>query len=77
MLEHQNEHFVRDLLKCHTLQRQNQRFPTGFLMDLPREASVDFHHLSQMPPLPRNLQLVTTSPSADNAIRKKHATRHV
>ena len=31
----------------------------------------------KMPRLPRNLHLVTTSRSADNAIRKKHATRHV
>ena len=34
VLEHQNEHFVRDFLKFHTSQRQNQRFPTSFLMDL-------------------------------------------
>ena len=30
-----------------------------------------------MPCLPPNLHLVTTSHSADNAIRKKRATRHV
>ena len=31
----------------------------------------------KMPRLPRNLHLVTTSRSADNAIHRKHATRHV
>ena len=31
----------------------------------------------KMPRLPRNLHLVTTSRSADNAIRRKHATQQV
>ena len=31
----------------------------------------------KMPPLPRNVYLVATWRSPDNAIRKKHATRHV
>ena len=31
----------------------------------------------KMPRLPRNLHVVTTSRSADNAIRRKHTTRHV
>ena len=35
-LEHQNEHFVRDFLKIRISQRQNRRFPTGFLMDRPQ-----------------------------------------
>ena len=30
-----------------------------------------------LPHLPRNLHIVTTWRSPDNAIRKKHATRHV
>ena len=36
-----------------------------------------FRTCHKMPRLPRNVHLVTTSRSADNAIRKKHATRHV
>ena len=39
MLEHQNEHFVRDLLTFHTSQLQNRCFPTSFLMDLPQTRS--------------------------------------
>ena len=31
MLEHQNEHVVRDFVKFHNSQSQNQRFPTSFL----------------------------------------------
>ena len=48
MLEHQNEHFVRDFLKFHTPQRQNRRFPTSFLMDLPqtRHFVPSFHQFS-------------------------------
>ena len=36
-----------------------------------------FMTCQKMPRLPRNLHLVTTSRSPDNAICKKHATRHV
>ena len=36
MLEHQNEHFVRDFVKIHTLQLQNRRFPTSFLTNRPQ-----------------------------------------
>ena len=36
MLDHQNQHFVRDLVKFHILQLQNRRFPTSFLTDRPR-----------------------------------------
>ena len=67
----------------HTAQRQNQCFPASFLMDLlPNRrfvrGFVDFHvTCHKMPRMPRNLHLVTTSRSADNAIRKRHATRHV
>ena len=51
MLEHENEHFVRDFHKIHNLQLQNQSFPTNFdtnrKIDVSCEASVDFHHTSQ------------------------------
>ena len=41
-------------------------------------ASVDFFiTCHKIPHMPRNLHPVTTSRSADNAIRRKHATRHV
>ena len=36
MLEHQNEHFVRDFRKCHTLQLKNRRVPTSFLTNRPQ-----------------------------------------
>ena len=36
MLEQQNEHFVRDFLKFHTLQLQNRRFPTIFPTNRPQ-----------------------------------------
>ena len=42
----------------------------------PRLLSI-FITCHKMPRLPRNLHLVTTSRSADNAIREKHAPRHV
>ena len=60
MLEHQNEHFVRDFLKFHTLQLQNRRFPTSLLTDRPqnrrfvqglRRFFMTCHHT---PRLPRN-----------------------
>ena len=44
-------------------------------IDVSCEASVSTSH--KMPRLPRNLHLVATWHSPDNAIRKKHATRHV
>ena len=82
MLEHQNEHFVRDFLTFYSSQLQNQRFPTSLTwtdrnIDVSCEASVYFHHMSQNALPPRNLHIVATSRSADNAIRKEHATRHV
>ena len=46
-------------------------------IDVSCEASVYFHHMSQNALPPRNLHIVATSRSADNAIRKEHATRHV
>ena len=36
MLEQQNEHFVQDFLKFHTLQLQNRRFPKSFLASQPQ-----------------------------------------
>ena len=82
MLEHQNEHFVRDFLTFHTSQRQNRRFPTSFLTNRPQNRRFvrsfrRFMECHKTPRLSRNLHIVTTSRSADNAIRKKHATRHV
>ena len=84
MLEHQNEHFVRDFLKFHTSQLQNRCFPTSFLLDLylkidvSYEGSVDFHHMSQnATPAGEFAPCHHTSCSADNAIRKNNATRHV
>ena len=51
---------------------------TDLKIDISCKASVDFFiTCRKMPRLPRNLHLVTTSRSADNAIRRKHATRHV
>ena len=46
-------------------------------IDVSCEASVNFHDMSQMPRLPRNWHLITTSRSADNAICKKQGTRHI
>ena len=52
MLEHQNEHFVRDFVKFHNSQRQNRLFLRVFVridlkIEVLCEASVSFHHLSQ------------------------------
>ena len=54
MLEHQNEHFVRDVLKLsHVPGPKYRRFRTSFLVGLylkinvSREASIRFHHMSQ------------------------------
>ena len=83
MLEHQNEHFMWDFLKFHTIcSFKINVFRRIFLWTYRKikvscEASVDFHHMSQLPRLPRNLHLVTTSRSADNAMRKNHAARDV
>ena len=77
MLEHQNEHFVQDFLKFHFFAASKSTFcyecfngataKSTFRARLP---SI-FITCHKMPPLPRNLHLVTTSRSADNAIRQK------
>ena len=77
MLDHQNKHFTQDVLTFHTSQLQNRRFPTSFLANRPqnrrflRGLPSIFVTCHKMPRLPRNLHLVTTSRSADNAIRGK------
>ena len=55
---------------------RSTNFATSESMFRARHPSI-FMTRHKMPRLPRNLHLVTTSRSADNAIRKKHATRHV
>ena len=77
MLEHQKEHFVRDVfITFHTSQLQSRRLPTSFLTNRSQNRRFvrGFRRFSsQIATLgtPRNLHLVTTSRSADNAIRQK------
>ena len=73
--------------KFHTLKLQTRRFPTSFLMNLQIcylkidiwcEASASIFITSHKTPcVPWNLHLVATRGSPDNAIRTKHATRHL
>ena len=78
MLEHQNEHFVRDFLQFSHCVASKSTFPTSFLMnpkmcylkiDVSCEGSVNFRTPHKMPRLPRNMRIVTGR-SPDNAIRK-------
>ena len=74
-----NEHFVRDFLTFHTSQLQTRRFPTSFLTNRPQNQRFGrgFRRFSSHGTKCHALHLVSTSHSADNAIRKKHAKRHV
>ena len=82
MLEHQNEHFVRDFLQFSHYVASiflrvflwTSRFATSNLMFHARPPLI-FSTSHKMPRPPCNLHLVTTWRSPDNAIRKKHATR--
>ena len=82
MLEQQNERFVRDFLKLQvaasksTFSYEFSFEPTSKSTFRARLPSI-FMTCHKMPRLPRNLHLVTTSRSADNAIRKNHAARDV
>ena len=83
MPEHQNEHFVRDFLTFHTLQLRKLTFSDEFSYEPTSKSTFRarlpsiFMTCHKMPRLPQNLHPVTTSRSADIAIRRKHATRHV
>ena len=90
MLEHQNEHFVRDFLQFSHFVASKLAFSYGFSCEIlwtskfatskstfrARLLSI-FSTSHKMPRPQRNLHLVATWRSPNNAVGKKHATRHV
>ena len=81
MLEHQNEHFLRDFLKNSHFVASKSTFSYEFFLRTWKFATSksmfrarlrsSFSASHRMPRLPRNLHLVTTSRSPDNEIRTK------
>ena len=82
-LEHHKRHFVRDFLTFHTSQivaASKSTFSCEFSYDTTSKSTFRarlpsiFITCHKMQRQRRNLHLVTTLRSADNAIRRKHAT---